>query len=97
MNKNGILLNMRHDTIVFPGQLAGDEIHLYVVPATNLLFLFSNRSQESLEISIRRSSYEVRTLSGQESRPCRVFTYATAPPLTATIDLRRRLMTCRCQ
>ena len=56
---------------------AGDKIHLYVVPATNLLFLFSNRSQKSLEVSIRRSLYEVRTLRGQKSRPCRVFTYAT--------------------
>ncbi len=46
---------------------AGDEIHLYAVPATNLLILLQDRSQKSQEISIRRSSNEVRTLRGRES------------------------------
>jgi len=44
----------------------------------------SNRSQKSQEISIRRSSNEVRTLRGHES--CRAeFWYATTPFLTTTI------------
>jgi len=59
--------------------------------------LCPNRSQKSQEISIRRSSNDVRTLRGQESRRAEFSSTRQHPSLTVTVDLRRRLMTCRCQ
>jgi len=59
--------------------------------------LCPNRSQKSQEISIRRSSNDVRTLRDQESRRAEFSPTRQHSPLTATTDLRRRLMTCRCQ
>jgi len=53
------------NTLIYNNTLmVSNEVHLYVVLATNLLIL---RSQKSQEISIRRSSNEVRTLRDRES------------------------------
>ncbi len=60
-------------------------------------FYVLNKSQKSQEISIQRNSNDVRMLHKQKSQSCRVFIYATAFSLTVTINLQRRLMTCRCQ
>ncbi len=60
-------------------------------------FYVLNRSQKSQEISIQRSSNDVRMLCKQKSWSCRVFIYTTTFLLTVTIDLWRWLMTCWCQ
>jgi len=59
--------NLLKYIVVIVIHTVGDEIHLYVVPATNLLILLQDRSQKSQVISIRRSLIEVRTLRGHES------------------------------
>ncbi len=58
--------------------------------------LCPNRSQKSQEISIRRSSNDVRTLRDQESHRAEFSPMRQFLLLTITIDLQRRLMTCRC-
>ena len=56
----------------------------------------SNRSQKSQEISIQRSSNDVRTLRDQKSHHAEFSLTRQHFFLTVTINLQRRLMTCRC-
>ncbi len=56
-----------------------------------------NRSQKSQEISIQRSSNDVRTLRDQKSHHAEFSFMQQHSLLTITIDLWRELMTCWCQ